>query len=163
MNLIAAVDKNWGIGYKNQLLVRIPEDMKSFRTRTTGKVLIMGRTTLETFPNKRPLKDRTNIILTLERDYEARGAVVVHSIEEALEETEQYPSEDVFVVGGASIYTQMLAYCDTAYITKINHAYKADKFIPNLDEIYEWEIESVSKEKTYYDLDYAFYKYVKKF
>ena len=86
MNLIVAVDKNWGIGLKNKLLVSIPEDMKFFRTETTGKVVVMGRKTLETFPNKMPLKNRTNIVLTANPDYEVKGALVFHTMEEVLEE-----------------------------------------------------------------------------
>ena len=84
MNLIAAVDRNWAIGYKNQLLVRIPEDQKWFRESTTGKVVIMGRKTLESFPNGRPLKNRTNIVITTDKSYQVSDAIVVHSIEEAL-------------------------------------------------------------------------------
>ena len=78
MNLIAAVDKNWAIGYQNKLLTSIPEDMKFFRQTTTGKVVVMGRKTLESFPGKKPLKNRTNIVLTKNPSYQAEGAIVVH-------------------------------------------------------------------------------------
>lgn len=88
MNIIVAADKNWGIGRNNELLVSIPADMKMFREETTGKVVVMGRKTLESFPNGLPLKNRTNIVITGNKDYQVKGAVVVHSIEEALKEVE---------------------------------------------------------------------------
>lgn len=118
MNVIVAADKNWGIGKNNQLLVSIPADMKMFREETTGKVVVMGRKTLESFPNGLPLKNRTNIVISGNRDYQVKGAVVVHSIEEALREVEKYPAEDVYCIGGDSIYKQMLPYCDVAHVTK---------------------------------------------
>ena len=93
MNLIAAVDNNWAIGKNNQLLVRIPMDQKFFREMTTGKVVVMGRKTLESFPNSRPLKNRTNIVLTHNPSYEVEGAVVVHSLDELHKELEKYNSE----------------------------------------------------------------------
>lgn len=117
MNLIVAVDKNWAIGYQNKLLVSIPEDMKFFRTTTTGKVVVMGRKTLETFPNGLPLKNRTNIVLTRNPEYKVKGAEVVHTVEEALELISEYPPEDVYVIGGDTIYRQFLPYCDVAHVT----------------------------------------------
>lgn len=163
MNMIVAVDKNWAIGYKNDLLVSIPEDMKFFRETTTGKVVIMGKNTLESFPNSKPLKNRVNIVIALEKDYKVDGATVVYSIEEALEEAKKYNTEDVFVIGGGSIYRQMLQYVDTAYVTYVNHAYAADTFIDNLDEKQEeWYIAEESDEYTYFDLEYFFRIYKRK-
>lgn len=86
MNLIVAVDSNWAIGSKNELLIRIPNDHKHFREETTGKVVVLGRKTLETFPQGMPLKNRTNIILSKDPNYQVKDAIVVHSIEELLEE-----------------------------------------------------------------------------
>ena len=126
MNLIAAVDKNWAIGRNNKLLVSIPDDMKFFRETTTGKVVVMGRKTLESFPGKKPLKNRVNIVLTGDRSYQADGAVIVHDMEELHEELKKYPSEDIYVIGGESIYKQLLDECDVAHITKIDFAYEAD-------------------------------------
>ena len=126
MNIIVAVDKNWAIGKENKLLVSIPADMKFFRSTTTGKVVVMGRKTLESFPNGLPLKNRTNIVLTKDKNYKVKDAIIVHSIEEALEELKKYASEDVYVIGGDSIYAQMLPYCDTAHVTKIDFGYEAD-------------------------------------
>lgn len=162
MNIIVAVDQNWAIGKDNDMLVSIPADMKMFRQETTGKVVVMGRKTLESFPNGLPLKNRTNIIITKNKDFKVKDAIVVHSIEEALEEVKQYPTEDVYCIGGDSIYHQMLPYCDVAHITKIEFAYEADRYFPNLDEMPEWEIETQSEEHTYFDLEYSFVKYVRK-
>lgn len=159
MNLIVAVDKNWAIGCKNELLVRIPNDHKMFRQMTTGKVVVLGRKTLETFPQGLPLPNRTNIILSTDKDYKVKDATVVHSIEELLEELKQYNSEDVFIIGGESIYRQMLPYCDTAHVTKIDHAYEADAYFPNLDEDEQWKITADSDEQTYFDIAYYFLKY----
>lgn len=162
MNLIVAVDENWGIGKDNKLLVRIPADMKFFRETTTGKVVVMGRKTLESFPGGLPLKNRTNIVLTHNSSYQAKGAVLVHSEEELMRELENYPSEDVYVIGGESIYRQLLPYCDTAHVTKIGYAYEADSYFPNLDELDQWEETAASEEQTYFDLEYQFVKYEKK-
>lgn len=159
MNLIVAVDKNWAIGYKNDLLVKIPADQRFFREETTGKVVIMGRKTLESFPQKQPLKNRKNIVITTDRNYKVKDAVVVHSIEEALKEVEGVPTEDVYVIGGATIYEQMMQYCDVAHVTKIDYAYQADTFFPNLDEMPEWQVVADSEEQTYYDLEYYFLRY----
>ena len=162
MNLIVAVDNNWAIGFQNSLLVRIPEDQKWFRETTTGKAVIMGRKTLESFPNKAPLKNRTNIVITKDVNYKVEGAIVVHSVEEAIEAAKDFADEDIFVIGGESIYRQMLQYCDVAHITKIDYAYQADAYFPNLDKEDGWVITETSDERTYFDLIYEFVKYEKK-
>jgi dihydrofolate reductase len=162
MNLIAAVDSNWAIGKNNELLVRIPADQKFFRETTTGKVVVMGRKTLESFPNGIPLKNRTNIVLTSNPNYQVKDAIVVHSLDELHEELKKYPSEDVFVIGGEKVYKELLDECDVAHITKINFAYDADAYFPNLDEKPEWVITGDSEEQTYFDLEYFFYRYERK-
>ena len=159
MNLIVAADKNWGIGKDNKLLVSIPSDMKFFRQTTTGKVVVMGRKTLESFPNGQPLKNRVNIVLTSDKNYKVKDAIVVHDLDELHKELEQYNSEDVYVIGGESIYRQLLDECDVAHITKIDYAYDADAYFPNLDEKEEWQITQDSDEQTYFDLEYYFLKY----
>lgn len=161
MNLIAAVDKNWAIGCKNKLLVSIPADMKFFRETTTGKVVVMGRKTLESFPNGMPLKKRTNIVLTHDKTYKVPDAILVHSMEELHEELKKYPSEDIYVIGGETIYKQLLDECDVAHITKIDYEFEADAYFPNLDELPDWKITQDSEEQTYFDLEYYFYKYEK--
>lgn len=162
MNLIVAVDNRWAIGYKGKLLNSIPEDMKFFRETTTGKVVIMGRKTLESFPNGLPLKKRVNIVITRDKNFFVKDAVIVHSVEDALKEAEKYASEDIYVIGGESIYRQMLPYCDVAHVTKMDYVYQADTYFPNLDEDPEWEIAADSEEKTYFDLEYRFLMYVRK-
>ena len=159
MNVIVAADKNWGIGKDNKLLVSIPSDMKFFRQTTTGKVVVMGRKTLESFPNGQPLKNRVNIVLTSDKNYKVKDAIVVHDLDELHKELEQYNSEDVYVIGGESIYRQLLDECDVAHITKIDYAYDADAYFPNLDEKEEWQITEDSDEQTYFDLEYYFLKY----
>ncbi len=159
MNLIVAVDKNWAIGKENKLLVSIPQDMKFFRETTIGKVVVMGRKTLESFPGGQPLKQRTNIVLTTDKNYSVKDAIVVHTIDELLEELKKYNDEDIYVIGGESIYRQMLPYCTLAHVTKINHAYEADTYFPNLDEMDEWAVTGVSDEQTYFNLEYEFVRY----
>lgn len=162
MNIIAAVDSHWAIGNKNELLVRIPNDHKHFREETTGKVVVFGRKTLATFPQGMPLPGRTNILLTKNPDLQVKGATVVHSVDELLKEIKQYETEDVYVIGGESIYRQLLDYCDTAHLTMIDHSYAADAYFPNLDENPDWEITAESDEQTYFDLAYTFVKYQRK-
>lgn len=162
MNLIVAVDKNWGIGYQNKLLVSIPEDMKFFRSETSGKVVVMGRKTLESFPNGLPLKNRTNIVLTKNPSYQVKGAIVCHSVEEVLEELKNYPTEDVYIIGGDSIYREFLPYCDVAHVTRIDHAYAADAYFPDIEKMPEWVLTGESEEKTYFDLEFTFCRYEKR-
>ena len=156
MNFIVAVDKNWAIGMDNKLLVSIPQDMKFFRETTKGKVVAMGRKTLESFPGGQPLKNRVNVVLTSDKKYNVKGTVVVHSIDEMVEELKKYNDEDIFVIGGESVYRQLLLYCKTAYITKIDHAYQADTFFPDLDQDPQWQMTKISDEQTYFDLEYVF-------
>lgn len=162
MNLIVAVDKNWAIGLHNKLLVSIPMDMKFFRETTTGKVVVMGRKTLESFPNGLPLKNRVNIVLTKDKNYDVKDAVIVHDETELYEELKKYSTEDVYIIGGESIYNQFVDACDVAHITKIDYAYEADAYFPNLDEKPEWEITADSEEETYFDLEFQFLRYEKK-
>ena len=162
MNCIVAVDNNWAIGYKNNLLVSIPADMRFFRDTTIGKVVVMGKNTLESFPGGKPLAKRTHIVVALEKDYKVPGATVVNSIEEAMEAVKEYDTNDVYIIGGGSIYRQFLPYCDVAYVTKIDYEYEADTYFPNLDEDDEWELTGDSDEQTYYDLEYRFLRYERK-
>ena len=159
MKIILAADKNWGIGKDNKLLVSIPADMKMFRHETTCKVCVMGRETLESFPGGLPLKNRINIVLTRNENYKVKDAIIVHSIEELMEELKKYPAEDVYCIGGDTIYKQLLPYCDAAQVTKIDFAYIADSYFPNLDEDPQWHVAAESEEQTYFDLEYKFVRY----
>ena len=159
MKAIVAVDLNWGIGYKGNLLQRIPEDMKFFKQMTIGKVVVMGRETFESLPGKEPLKDRTNIVLSKNKKFTNENLVLCCSLEELTQELRKYNSDDVFVIGGESVYSQLLPYCTEAYVTKINKSYIADKYFCNLDEEQNWEMMSMSDLRTYNDIQYKFTKY----
>ena len=159
MNVIVAADKNWGIGKNNQLLVSIPADMKMFREETTGKVVVMGRKTLESFPNGLPLKNRTNIVITSNRDYQVKGAVIVHDEEELMNELGKYDTEQIYIIGGESVYKMMLSYCDKIYVTKVDRAFQADTYFPNLDQMEDWKMTEEGEEQTCFDLEFAFTKY----
>ena len=138
MNLIVAVDNNWGIGYKGDLLARVSTDLKNFRKVTGGKTVVYGSNTLATFPGGKVLPNRTNIVLNWDPDYAPEGAIVVHSLDELFEELKKYDTDDVFVIGGASVYNQLLPYCSKAYVTKFMKTFESDVRIPNLDEAEEW-------------------------
>lgn len=155
MNLIVAADRNWAIGKDNKMMWSIPADMKFFRETTKGNIVIMGRKTLESFPQGQPLKNRVNIVITKNKNYKVKGAVIVHSVEEALEEAKKYEGS-IYVIGGESIYRAMLPLCDTAYVTKIDHAFDADTYFPNLDQDEEWKMTKISEEQTCFDLEYYF-------
>ena len=161
MNLIVAVDKNWAIGKDNKLLVSIPDDMKFFRETTTGKVVVMGRKTLESFPGGKPLKNRVNIVLTRDSNYQVKDAVVVHSKDELDKELKKYTPDDIFVIGGESIYKMLLDECSRAFVTYVDYSYDADTYFPNLDEKPEWKLAQESEEQTYYDIEFYFRTYTK--
>lgn len=158
INIIVAVDKNWAIGKNNRLMWSIPADMKFFRETTTGNIVIMGRKTLESFPQGQPLKKRTNIVITRNKNYKVKDAILVHSTEEALEEAKKHEGE-IYVIGGESVYRAMLPYCDRAYVTKIDHTYDADTYFPNLDEDKDWQMTKISEEQTCFDLEFYFTVY----
>ncbi len=160
MNLIVAVDKQWGIGYNKGLLVSIPADKKFFRSTTTGKTIIMGRRTLESFRDGRPLPDRNNIVITTKANYDGKGAIVVHSIEEAVKKARELSDEDdIFVIGGGQIYRQLYGQCKKAYVTKIDYAYTADTFFPDLDADENWKLTDESEEQTCFDIEFTFCTY----
>ena len=162
MKLIVAADQNWGIGKNNDLLVSIPSDKKFFRQETTGKVVVMGRKTLESLPGGLPLKNRTNVVLTRNPGYHVKDAVIVHDVPELLEVLKKYPENDIYVAGGGSVYEALLPYCSEAYVTKIDFAYEADTYFPNLDQMPEWEMVEESEEQTYFDLEFTFTRYERK-
>lgn len=144
MIAILHADEKWGIGKKNDLMFRLPLDMKFFRETTTGKVVCMGYNTLLSFPGGKPLKNRTNIVLC-EEGIEPEGCVAVHSVAELLAAVKNYPPDDVFVIGGASVYRTMLPYCSKVYLTKVAADGGAEVFFPNLDEDKNFVLESESE------------------
>ena len=137
MNVIVAVDQNWAIGKDGDQLVYLSEDLKRFKALTTGHPVILGRKTLATFPGGRPLKGRRNLILSRSADFAPEGAEVFSDVETL----RAAAPEDAFVIGGASVYRQLLPWCDTAYVTKIDRAFPADCHFPDLDQDPDWKLE----------------------
>lgn len=140
MIAISAVDKNWAIGNKGQLLISLPEDQKGvFRKYTSGHTVVYGRKTLETFPGQRLLPNRVNVIMSRSFDYEKEGAMVLHSVSE-LQDFLALSADDVYLIGGASLYNSLIDLCDKAIITSIRAEFEADCYFPNLDENPDWEL-----------------------
>ncbi len=160
---VVAVDKNWGIGKEGNLLFHISEDLKNFRRLTEGKTVILGRKTLATFPKGAPLKNRRNIILSRDESYSVEGAEVARSVEEVTELLKNENTDNVVVIGGESIYKQMLHLCDMAVVTKIDSAAeKSDKFFPNLDEDENWYLAEESEVKEENGVSFKFCTYKRK-
>jgi len=164
MNIIAATDNHWGIGKDGELLYRIPEDMRFFREKTLGKVVVMGHSTFQSLPGARPLSDRINVVLTRRDDLKIAGCRVVSgdnsNIYRKLSETLRiYPTEDVFIIGGGKIYSLLLDHCRYAYVTKIHADGKADVFLPNLDMMKNWSLAEQSGMKEYQGLAFSFCLY----
>ena len=162
MNLCVTADRHWAIGKDGRPLVTIPADRQMFLKETAGKVVVMGRRTLEGLPGGQPFGNRVNIVLTHDMQYKVKGAVVCHSLEEALKALKDYDEDDIYIIGGESIYRMLLPYCKEAYITRIRHSYAADTYFPDLDADPEWELEDESEEQTYFDLEYVFTRYRRK-
>jgi dihydrofolate reductase len=159
MKAIVSADLNWAIGNDNSLLVRVPEDMKNFKSHTLGKVVIMGRKTFESLPGMQPLKNRINIVLTKNKNFAHDGVIAVHSVEEALKETLKYESEDVYIIGGAKIYKRFLPYCSQALVTRWDATFDADTYFPDLDEEQGWRLVEESGYKEHNELGYKFTVY----
>ncbi|MCM1288889.1 MAG: dihydrofolate reductase [Clostridium sp.] len=159
MDLIVAVDNNWAIGNKGNLLVSIPEDHKFFRQVTMGNVIVLGRKTLAGFPNGLPLAGRDNIILSENPDFKVKDGTVVNSKEQLFEVLKRYRDRQIFVVGGGMVYEMLLPYCKYAHVTKIDYNYEADTYFPNLDKLPDWRIIGDSEEHTYFSLEFYYYKY----
>lgn len=138
--IIVAVDNNWAIGKNNDLLYSVPTDMKFFREKTKENIVMYGYSTLMSFPNGKPLPKRDNIVLTSKTFETPNNLTIAHSIEEAFDLIRNIDDDrDVFVCGGASIYKQLVDYCDMAYITKINATTEdATAFMVNLDNKPNW-------------------------
>ena len=160
MKAILSADLNWGIGYKGKLLQRVPEDMKFFMKMTISKVVVMGRETFESLPGMQPLKDRVNIVLSKNGRFDDERLIVCRSLEELFQKLESYPSDDVFVIGGESVYTQLLPYCSEVYVTRFEKTFQADRHFPNLDKDEAWTPEVLDESLNFNDLEYSRIKYV---
>lgn len=138
MNRVISIlncDKNYGIGKRNGLLFRLPKDMAFFRSSTLGHVCAMGENTLLSFPNQKPLPKRTSIVLSQDPTHNYEGVVNVHSFEEFLRAIEEYKAkDDVFIIGGASIYRQTLPYVDEVWLNKVDADGEAEVFFVNMEE-----------------------------
>lgn len=165
---IVCVDKNWGIGYKGDLLIKIPEDMKFFKEKTLHNIVVMGRKTYDSLDNN-PLPKRINCVVTsktdsvdysIDRNYYSMNMCYVK--ENLLPTFSKHNYIDVLVIGGGSIYKELLPYCDTVYVTKVDYAFEnVDTYFPNLENLPEWKVESISETKEYDSLKYQFYTYKK--
>ncbi|MCL2034159.1 MAG: dihydrofolate reductase [Oscillospiraceae bacterium] len=160
MKMIFSADNNWGIGCGNKLLFHAKGDMAYFKKMTTGKVVIMGRKTLESLPNKRPLPNRVNIVLTSDESYATEGAIICHSLEALFETVKIYDRDDLFVIGGAEVYRLLMPYCDAAYITRFFADAPADRFMSDFDALPDWERVSSSDEMHENGVSYRFDMYI---
>lgn len=163
MNLIVNVSKNWAIGKENGLLFHISQDMKYFKEHTTGKTVVMGRKTLESLPKCNPLPNRKNIVLTRDESFTKDGVTVYHSIDELLKNIGIAESFDTYVMGGESIYRELLPYCSMAFVTKVDEdVADADAFMVNLDDEPGWEIQEESETFEEKGYKFRFVTYVQK-
>ena len=161
MNLIVNVSENWAIGKGNSLLFHLSQDMKFFKAHTSGKTVVMGRKTLESLPGSKPLPNRTNIVLTRNADFHPDGVTVYNSIDDFLANASD--SDDIYVIGGESLYRDLLPYCKRAYVTKVDAtADDADAFMVNLDSHPDWEIEETGEELEEKGYTFRFVTYKKK-
>lgn len=159
MKVIVCSDKNWGIGFGGDLLINIPQDMKRFKKLTTGNIVVMGRETFMSLPGKKPLKNRTNIVLSRNKKFIGEGLIVYHSIDELLYNLEKYPSGSIFVIGGESVYKQLLPYCNIAYVTKVDSIFKADRYFVNLDNHKSWKLTFEGKQQSHGNISYRYLIY----
>ena len=158
MIMIVAVSQNWGIGKDGRLLFSIPQDMKFFREKTKGATVILGRTTLESLPGGRPLKGRDNIVMSSNTNYVVDGATVVHDLSELFSRLKDCKNQ-IYVIGGAGIYSLLEPYCKQAYITKIDATPQADKYFPNLDAIENWTVVEEGMAGIFQETAYRVIKY----
>ena len=162
MRAIVAVCSDWGIGNKGQLLVNNREDMRHFVRCTKGGTVLMGRSTLDSFPGGRALKERRNIVLTRQSDFYREGVERAASVEEALELVSSEQPNKVWVIGGSSVYRQLLPYCSEVVVTKNDCLRPADAFFPNLDEDPSWQLSEIEEGgSTSEGIPFSFARYIR--
>ena len=159
MKMIVCVSENFGIGLNNDLLFSLPPDMKFFRETTSGKVVIMGRGTLDSFPGGKPLKNRTNVVLTRDKSFVRDGAEVFHSKEEILDYVSSFPSDDVFVIGGGQIYEMFKDVCDEALVTMVYKTVPCDTFFFDIDKASDWHLAGESEKMEFEGTEFSFRTY----
>ncbi len=143
MQAILHCDRNWGIGKNGNLMFSIPKDMKFFRSTTLGKVVVMGARTLDSFPGGKPLKKRTNIVLSTsipDERAEEDGFILVRTKRDLLKKISEYNSDEVFIIGGAKLYYELLPYTERVLVTKVDAVGDADTFFHNLDSDPDWKL-----------------------
>ena len=159
MNLSVAVSSDWGIGYNNELLFRIREDLQRFRELTINKVIVMGHNTFKSLPGGKPLPNRVNIVLSREIGLEIPGAIVCNSLDALEIHLQDYNRQDVFIIGGEKIYQQLLNRCEKAYITKVEGNPPADAYMPNIDKLAAWQLVEESAQKKHGEITYKYCVY----
>ena len=155
MQAIVAVSENWGIGRGGDLLFHLHGDLQRFKALTSGHTVVMGRKTLQSLPSGRGLPNRRNLVLTRDKDFIARRAEVVYSIEELLAQA----GEDAFCIGGGELYRELLPYCSRVYVTRVEAAAEADTFFPDLDADPGWRVADESAPITEDGIAYRFVEY----
>ena len=158
ISAIVAVDNDWGIGFNGDLLEHIPADLKYFKQLTSGHTVVMGTNTWNSLP-KKPLANRSNVIISsAQRLIMCQNTLRLHM--EDIIEYFKYTKDEVFIIGGGSIYKQLLPYCEKVYVTKINKSHEnIDTYFPNLDELDEWTLGESSEVYEYKDFTYQFCQY----
>lgn len=159
MKLIVAVARDWGIGYKGDLLFKVPLDMEFFKDCTLNKVVVMGRKTLLSLPGGNPLKNRINIVMTRDVNFKKDNCIIVNSTEELFEELKNYSNEDIFLIGGGKLYNELYPYCSQAYITKFDAIIEADTYLHNFDEDKDWLLTYASELHEHDGLKFTFNTY----
>ena len=158
LTIIAAMSKNRAIGRDNDLIWKLPKDLKRFKELTSGHHIIMGRKTFESIG--RPLPNRTNIIVTSQTDYKAPGCIIVHTIEEAINKASR--DEQPFIVGGANVYKQSFRYAKTLELTLVDETFEdADAFFPKFDENQWKEVSRIREnadDKNLHNMDFIRYE-----
>ncbi|MBQ2889272.1 MAG: dihydrofolate reductase [Clostridia bacterium] len=159
MKMIVCVSENFGIGKGGDLLFSLPPDMKFFRETTLNKVVVMGRSTLDSFPGGKPLKNRTNVVISRDKSFSREGATVFNSKEDVLSFIKKFDTDDVYVIGGAQIYEMFRDECDTALVTKVEKQVECDKFFFDIDSDESWQLVSQSEKMEYEGTEFSFCTY----
>jgi dihydrofolate reductase len=162
ISLVAAVAENYVIGKNNDLPWHLPDDMKFFMATTKGHHVILGRKNYESLPEKfKPLPNRSNVVVTRQKDFKAHGCLVVHSIEEAFQIAEENKESEVMVIGGSDIYNLALPYAHRLYLTEINAKVDGDVYFPEFDKTIWKEISRVQHsqdDRHAYSFDFVVYE-----
>ena len=162
LNLIVSADKNWGIGKDGALLFPLKQDMARFRKLTVGNIVIMGRKTLDSLPDGKPLPDRVNIVLTRDKNFTRDGVIVCNSVDELADTLVAYPQKQAYVIGGGEIYKLLFPYCKTAHITRVDASKPADAHMINLDDDPDWILAEQSDTFTESGITFTFCVYKRK-